>query len=251
APTIRPARRRRTSEAPASRLRRAAVSEAYAGSTGSARHATSRTGRVPRPPPTARASTATRTAWPGPVITTRASAARARWSACATRVAPGHASTRASASAIAPGSTCGYPCPARAMSACRPPHRRTPGARVELAVHVVDHARRQVRVDLGRRDVDVAEHGLHRAQVRAALEQMAREGVAQVVRRHHRPNPGPARGAPDQPPERLARQAVARSVEEERRALAPHPLRARGSQVAAHPGEPLRARGHEPLAGGP
>ncbi len=40
-----------------------------------------------------------------------------------------------------------------------------------------------VRVDLGRADVGVAEHLLHDAQVRAALEQVRRERVAQHVRR--------------------------------------------------------------------
>ena len=54
--------------------------------------------------------------------------------------------------------------------------------RVELPVHRAQRARRQMRVDLRRRDVGVAEHRLHGAQVGAALEQMARERVAQHVR---------------------------------------------------------------------
>ena len=41
-----------------------------------------------------------------------------------------------------------------------------------------------VRVDLRRRNVGVAEHFLHRAEVGAALEQVRRERVPQRVRRH-------------------------------------------------------------------
>src|SRR3954447_3624610 len=49
---------------------------------------------------------------------------------------------------------------------------------VELAPPAVAH----VRVELGRREIRVAEHLLHRAEIRAALEQVRREGVAEQVR---------------------------------------------------------------------
>src|SRR5260370_41329300 len=39
-----------------------------------------------------------------------------------------------------------------------------------------------MRIDLGGRDVAMAEHLVHRAQVSAALEQMGREAMAQRVR---------------------------------------------------------------------
>ena len=43
-----------------------------------------------------------------------------------------------------------------------------------------------MRVDLRRGDIGMAEHELHAAQVGAALEQVAGEGVAQHVRRDAR-----------------------------------------------------------------
>ena len=49
---------------------------------------------------------------------------------------------------------------------------------VELAEALPGH----VGVDLGGRDVGVAEHHLQGAQVGAPLQEMAREGVAQHVR---------------------------------------------------------------------
>ena len=65
-------------------------------------------------------------------------------------------------------------------------------ARVELAVHRAHGGRRQMRVDLRRRDVGVAQHRLHRAQVGAALEEMAREGMPQGVRRDRAAQPATA-----------------------------------------------------------
>src|SRR2546428_14153328 len=76
-------------------------------------------------------------------------------------------------------------------------------------------------VDLGRCDVGVAEHGLHGAQVGATLEQMAREGVAEHVRRHLGPESGARRGAADDDPERLAREPPPARVHEEAAAIAP------------------------------
>ena len=57
------------------------------------------------------------------------------------------------------------------------------------------------------------------------------------------------RAAPraDETPEGLPRHGPARAIEEERRAVAPHLTRADGGEVAAHPVERPRARGHEAL----
>ena len=56
------------------------------------------------------------------------------------------------------------------------------GAGVVLAVELDQPGSADVGVDLRGGDVGVAEHGLDRAQVGAALEQMGRERVAQLVR---------------------------------------------------------------------
>ena len=58
------------------------------------------------------------------------------------------------------------------------------GPRVGLEVDLLDPVGREVGVDLGRRDVGVAEHLLDRAQVAAAGEQVGGEAVAQRVRAH-------------------------------------------------------------------
>ena len=55
------------------------------------------------------------------------------------------------------------------------------GVRVRLEVRLAAAAVGDVRVELGRRQVGVAEHLLHRAQVGAALEQVRRERVAEEV----------------------------------------------------------------------
>ena len=68
------------------------------------------------------------------------------------------------------GSGCGWSRPWRA------------GARAE--VRVLQALRRQVRVDLRRADVGVAEHLLDRSQVAATGEQVGRERVAERVRAH-------------------------------------------------------------------
>ena len=57
------------------------------------------------------------------------------------------------------------------------------GPRVEAAVDGAQVTARQVGVDLGGADVGVAEHRLHGAEVGAALDEVGRERVAQLVRR--------------------------------------------------------------------
>src|SRR5271168_4251942 len=55
-------------------------------------------------------------------------------------------------------------------------------ARMKRAMDLAQVALGQVRVDLRGRDIAVAEHLLHRAQIGAALEQMRGEAVAQRMR---------------------------------------------------------------------
>ena len=52
-----------------------------------------------------------------------------------------------------------------------------------LRVQLLQPLAGDVRVDLRRRDVRMAEQQLHHAQVRAVIEQMRREGMAQGVGR--------------------------------------------------------------------
>ena len=54
--------------------------------------------------------------------------------------------------------------------------------RVGLEVRLAASAIRHVRVALGRPEIGVAEHLLHRAEIGAALEEVRREGVAEEVR---------------------------------------------------------------------
>jgi hypothetical protein len=54
--------------------------------------------------------------------------------------------------------------------------------RVRLEVDVAPPSIRDVGVTLGRPEIRVPEHLLHRAQVRSALEEVRRERVAQQVR---------------------------------------------------------------------
>src|SRR4029078_8894471 len=53
---------------------------------------------------------------------------------------------------------------------------------MELAVHLAQTLARDLGVDLRGRDVGMAEHGLHRAQVGAAFEEMRGEGMPQAMR---------------------------------------------------------------------
>src|SRR5262245_47689086 len=81
----------------------------------------------------------------------------------------------------------------------------TLSARMESLVQLLQARPRDVCVDLRRRDVRVAEHHLHAAQVRAVLEEVRREGMPQDVRRDVRLDPRLARVAGDLHPERLPR----------------------------------------------
>ena len=62
-------------------------------------------------------------------------------------------------------------------------------------------------VNLRGADVSMAQHGLQRAQVRPALEQMGGKGVAQDVRRHRPRRQAGAGDVPRFDPDRAARHA--------------------------------------------
>jgi len=71
---------------------------------------------------------------------------------------------------------------------------------------------RHVRVDLRGRQVAVPEQHLHHTQVRAVIEQVGREGVAQCVGREIMADTRLAGVAFDDVPESLAGHAIARRV---------------------------------------
>ena len=62
-----------------------------------------------------------------------------------------------------------------------------------------------VRVDLRRGDVRMAEHGLDRAQIRTAVQEMSGERMAQHVRGNRRLDSSRASPGPKNLPESLAR----------------------------------------------
>ena len=119
--------------------------------------------------------------------------ARGRWIAAAYATAPCATScnttaTRSGIATIATRAIMAVPS-IRAESIDRPgtaQGRPRPCSRPRMvpAMHRPQALRRDVGVDLGRADVGVPEQRLHDAQVRAAPEQVGREGVAQRVRRH-------------------------------------------------------------------
>src|SRR5438552_12375832 len=89
-----------------------------------------------------------------------------------------------------------------------------------------------MRVDLRRRDVRVAEHRLHGAQVGAALEQMGGEAVAQRVRVDALLDACRARVSAEQLPESLpGHVAAARGDEEVGGVASPEQLLARPPEI--------------------
>ena len=65
----------------------------------------------------------------------------------------------------------------------RKPVRALPSApRMVLRMQLLEALARDVRVDLGRRDIGVPEQHLHHAQVGAVIEQVGGERMAQGVR---------------------------------------------------------------------
>ena len=95
----------------------------------------------------------------------------------------------------------------------------------------------------------MAEHRLHAAQVGAALEEMAREGMPERVGRHARAQPGAPGAALENAPEALAGEGPAARVEEEHTGVETATGDAASAiQVATHPLQSLGAHRHETLA---
>src|SRR4051812_42187051 len=117
-------------------------------------------------------------------------------------------------------------------------------------VDVLEPLGAEVRVDLRRGDVRVAEHLLDRAQVAAAREEVRGEGVAQRVRAHPVLEPDGARMALDDLVEALPREAGATAVDEQMpRVGGGGQLRAAALEVEAHGGDGLAPDRDEALLG--
>ena len=86
-------------------------------------------------------------------------------------------------------------------------------------MHLLQPRAIDMGINLRRRDIGVAEHGLHRAQVGAAFEQMGRERMAQGVRRDSFVDAGGQSVAANQFPEALAAERLAGAVGEDIRSL--------------------------------
>src|ERR1700760_3354702 len=115
-------------------------------------------------------------------------------------------------------------------------------------VRVLQALRREVRVDLRRREIRMAEHLLQRTQIAAAREQMRRERVAQRVRAHPRLETCAARVPLDDLVETLARQSRAPAVDEQLRLAArAEQRRAPARAVDAERGDRLAPDRHEPF----
>src|SRR2546423_14152333 len=84
-----------------------------------------------------------------------------------------------------------------------------------LLVHPLQASARDVRVDLRRGDVGVAEHHLHGAQIGAMFEQMRGKRMPQHVRRDVRGDAGVAGMLDDFHPERLPRHWAPKSGKKE------------------------------------
>src|SRR5512132_3140012 len=110
----------------------------------------------------------------------------------------------------------------------------SPTVRVRLVIQLAATPIGYVRVQLGGREVGVAEHLLHAAEVRAAFEQMGRERVAQKVRMNARRLETGLFGtaAQDQKCARACERS-ALGVQEELWAVAPVEVRASAREVAA------------------
>src|SRR3954454_16186166 len=116
---------------------------------------------------------------------------------CASVFVPASPYSAASGSAPAPQASRTITNARRGPSTGPIPAASGSGARVRLEVDVLQAVAREVRVQLRRGDVGVAEHLLDRAQVAAAGEQVGRERVPKRVRAHPIREPGAGRVAPD------------------------------------------------------
>src|SRR5262245_56970001 len=130
---------------------------------------------------------------------------------------------------------------ARRFTARHPGRSGRARPRMCVEVDVLEAFGAQVRVELRRRDVRVAQHLLQRAQIAAARQQVRREAVAERVRTHPGRQSGRGRVALDDLVEALACEAGAALVDEQPRL----PALADESRAAA-----LEVRGERPRGGG-
>ena len=79
-------------------------------------------------------------------------------------------------------------------------------------MHLLQPRAIHMRIDLRRRDVGVAKHGLHRTQVGAAFEEMRGEGMGQRVQRDPFVDAGDKSVAADKFSEPLAAERFARAI---------------------------------------
>src|SRR5512138_1156150 len=86
---------------------------------------------------------------------------------------------------------------------------------MELVVNTAEAVPADVRVDLRRRDLAVAEHELDRAQVGAALEQVGRERMTEDVRADLGREPGAGGVLAEELPNALPGEWTAAAREEE------------------------------------
>src|SRR5690606_11306855 len=122
-------------------------------------------------------------------------------------------------------------------------------ARVMAAVQLLHALASDVRVDLRGRNVAVAQQQLHDAQVRAVVQQMRRERVANGVRRQLLVDARLLRVALDDVPESLTRHPVAPPGREKIIRLAlEQDLAARAAEELAQPVLRLVPERDEPLA---
>src|SRR3989454_8998444 len=109
-------------------------------------------------------------------------------------------------------------------------------ARVEVLVDLSQPLAVDVRVDLRRRDVRMAEHDLHGSQIGAPLQKMRREGVAQHMRAEPGSQTDGAAMLLENFPEPLPAHRAAAVVEKEGRVRrAPQNLRTGAVQIGPNP----------------
>ena len=178
-----------------------------------------------RAPPAARSA----------ALRSRARAGGRRSRPRAARASPGSIRSRSRSSAVeATGTTVGGDLGGRAG--------------VRLEVDLLEALAGEVRVHLRGRDVGVAEHLLHGAQVAAARQQVGGEAVAQRVRAHLAAEAGGAGVALDDLVEALAAERAAAEVDEQLRLVAlADQLRPAAAQVGGDRRDRLAAERDEPL----
>src|SRR5262245_52576464 len=125
---------------------------------------------------------------------------------------------------------------------------RGSGARVVSVVDLAEPLLTDMRIDLSRRDVGMAEHGLEGAQIRPSLQEVACEGMTKNVGGEGLLDAGRAGMAADNGPEAHPRQlASAEAQEELKLRFAPSQAGTHFAEVPGHRGLRDPAQGHQAL----